>query len=316
MPVSNAPVSAWSLEDRLGETLRRTLPKLGPETREQFEAIISPKSIAIMAAVLIAWVASHAIGLGEIIDIVLAAVGAVAIGWSVFTGIDHLYDFAVLVIRPTAERDLDIAADHLAKAIAILGVQIVLAVLFRGAKAPKTGKGGRLNVGPAPRTPGARYKPRIRDDPSLPAGRGGTSFWGDIRVSSYGTATERAVVLLHEKVHQFLAPKLYILRSYRVTNRAGSYIRSSLWRFIEESLAETIAQATVQGFREGFRALRFPVKNGYMHLIKGGGFAVDFRGHGAIRELGALLYTGTVMGMAFELRFENGTPPTKEQPQH
>ena len=90
-------------------------------------------------------------------------------------------------------------------------------------------------------------------------------------MSSQGSATERLVVLLHERVHQFLAPKLYVLRHYRVGNRAGSYVRSSLWRYIEEALAETIGQLGANGFREAFGGIRFPVKNGYMYLTRGGG---------------------------------------------
>jgi len=48
----------------------------------------------------------------------------------------------------------------------------------------------------------------VVEDAALPAGRGVTSYFGDIEVSSQGPATDRALVLLHEKVHKFLAPKL------------------------------------------------------------------------------------------------------------
>jgi hypothetical protein len=130
-----------------------------------------------------------------------------------------------------------------------------------------------------------------------------------IQVSSQGSATDRAVVRLHERVHQFLVPKVYVLRSYRVGNRAGSYVRSSLWRYIEEALAETIAQVGVQGLHQAFRGLRFPVANGYMYLTRTGGYNPLFGGRGLLREAGALLYTGTVSGVVFELRFENGAPP-------
>lgn len=97
-------------------------------------------------------------------------------------------------------------------------------------------------------------------------------------MSSQGSATQRAVALLHEKVHQFLVPKVYILQHYRVGNRAGSYVRSSLWRYIEEALAETIAQVTVEGFRNAFSGLRFPIRNGYLYLTRTGGFNPIFQG--------------------------------------
>jgi hypothetical protein len=187
-------VGQWSFEKRLEETLRRTLPRLGPEARAQLEGLINPTAIAVMAGCLLAWVVSHAFGLGEAIDIILVAVGALSIGLAIFAGIDHLYDVAAGVYRAKSTYDLDRAADHLAKAIGILGVQAVLAVLFRGAKAPRTGAGGRMNVGAGPASGGLRYRPSIRQDPTLPAGHGATSIWGDIRVSSLGSAADRAVL--------------------------------------------------------------------------------------------------------------------------
>jgi hypothetical protein len=295
-------ISRMSFEHRLGETFRRTLPKLGPEARAQLQAMINPQSLAIIAGVLVAWIVSHAFGIGEIIDAILLAVGVAAVGFAIFTGLDHLYDFAVGTYRARTERDLDVAADHLAKAISILGIQAVLAVLFRGAKAPRTGSGGRfIPRPPPPRTPGLRYRPAVRHDPTLPPGRGSTSLYGDIVVSSRGSAQDQAVTLLHERVHQFLVPKLYFLRNFRVSNRGASYLRSSLWRYIEEALAETIAQVGVNGFRQLFAGLRFPIRGGYMYLKQGGGYSPHFAGSGAIPEGAALIYKGVVAGIAIEI---------------
>jgi len=311
-------VASWSFERRLEVTLTRTLPKLGPEARAQLQAVINPTSLAIISGVLIAWVVSHAVGIGEIIDIIILVVGIVAIGFAVFTGLDYLYDFAVGVYRAKTIHDLDKAADDLAKAISILGIQIVLAILFRGAKSPRTGNGGRIPrelLGDAPpRTPGIRYKPTVKESPVLPAGEGETSFWGNIIVTTHGSASERAAALLHERVHQFLTPKLYILREYRVSNRAASYMRSSLYRYIEEALAETVAQVGVYGFRQFFTGIRFPVQSGYMFLTKGGGYHPNFTGSGAITEAAGLLFNGTVSGIAFELRFQPANVPVREIP--
>jgi len=308
-----AVVASWSFEKRLEETFIRTLPKVGPEARAQLQAVINPTSLAIIAGVLIAWLVSHAFGIGEIIDIIILVIGAASIGFAVFTGLDYLYDFAVGVYRAKTLRDLDKAADDLAKAIGILGIQAVLAILFRGAKSPRTGYGGRLNLGPPPpKTPGIRYKPTVLQDSNLAAGEGSTSFWGNIKVSTQGSANDRAVVLIHERVHQFLAPKLYILREYRASNRASSYMRSSLWRYIEEALAETVAQVGVNGFREFFTGIRFPVQNGYMFLTKGGGYSPHFSGSGAIIEAAGLLYNGMVSGILFELRFQPSNTSIQE----
>jgi hypothetical protein len=76
--------------------------------------------------------------------------------------------------RLSRENRLDRAADDLAKTIGLLGIQAVLAVLFRGAKIPRTWRGGGYQLEPPPpRAPGMRYRPTIREDPTLPAGQGG-----------------------------------------------------------------------------------------------------------------------------------------------
>ena len=299
-------VASWSFEEKLEGTLRRTLPKLGPEARAQLAALINRQSLEIMGGVLVAWVAFHAFGLGEIIDVCVAVLGAASIGWSVFSGIDYLYDFAVMTYRAKSESNLDTAAEDLAKAIGILGIQAVLAVVFRGAKAPRTDRGASIEIGTEPvRTTGLRYKPTINEDPSLPAGQGVTSPFGDIDVSTQGSATDRAIVLLHEKVHQFLVPKLYILRHYRVSNRTSSYVRSSLSRYIEEALAETLGQVGNVGIRGFLTGVRFPVSNGYMFLVKGGAAKIPefagWGGGGLIPEAAGLLYNGVVAGIAFQL---------------
>lgn len=70
------------------------MPKVGTEARAQLQGILNPTTLGIIAAVLVAWVVSHAIGIGAIIDIIIVAVGVFSVGFAVFTGLDHLYDFA------------------------------------------------------------------------------------------------------------------------------------------------------------------------------------------------------------------------------
>jgi hypothetical protein len=88
-------VGGWSFARKLEEALKRALPLLGPEARAQVSALLTPQTLGVMATVLVAWVLSHAVGIGEIIDIVILAVGVVGIGFSVFQGVDELYEFAM-----------------------------------------------------------------------------------------------------------------------------------------------------------------------------------------------------------------------------
>lgn len=288
--------------ERLERVFAKTVPKLAPEVGSQLAAIVTPQSLAIIAGVLVAWVVSHAFGIGEAVDVILGVVGALSIGLAVFSGIDHVFQFASGAYNGGSDHDFEVAADHLAKAIAILGIQAVLALLFRGRP-----QSGRIPVGPPPpRTPGIRYAPGIVEDAAAPAGTGGTSFWGNVRLSTRGTKTDRELVRLHERVHQVLAPKLYPLRNFRVENRAGSYFKSSLWRYCEEMLAETVARVGVNGLRQTFLGVKFPVANGYVYLTRGGGYDVLMHGKGLVPEGAALLGIGTVAGMAFKLYFKAG----------
>lgn len=90
-----------------------------------------------------------------------------------------------------------------------------------------------------------------------------------------------------------------------MSTRAASYVRSSLWRYLEEALAETVAQVGVTGFSKFFRGIRFPIENGYMYLMRRGGYNPAFGGHGLVKEAAALVYVGVVVGIPFEVRFEH-----------
>lgn len=58
------------------------------------------------------------------------------------------------------------------------------------------------------------------------------------------------------------------MREIRVVPRYNSYIKSSIFRYLEEAIAETIAQVSVNGWREVITGLSFPVKNGYITLVE------------------------------------------------
>ena len=213
------------------------------------------------------WVGAHFIGIGEIIDILLLAAGVFAIGLAVFDGVGELAEFSTTALGAGSDQDLDRASIHFAHAVTILGIQAVLAVLFRGA--PRTYSGGRLNVGPAPTaTLGRAYRPVLRSSRNLPAGAGVTNPWGDIVISRLGAAADRRLVALHENVHRVLTPKLYVLREFRIQNRTSSYTRSTLSKYLEEALAETIAQVGVNGFREVFKGISFPIREKYVTLVR------------------------------------------------
>ena len=306
-------VVSMSDGEKIGEAISRSLPLLGPEAREAAVKLLDPVVLATVAGVLAAWVVSHFIGIGEIIDAVLLAAGVLAIGMSVFDGVSELFQFARIALNASGESDLDTAARHFAEAVAILGIQAVLSLLLRGA--PKTFRGGRVNVGAPPSfARGAVSRPPLRTTRSLPPAHGETSAWGDIVISRLGTAQDRRIAALHENVHRILTPKVNALRTFRISNRASSYARSALSKYLEEALAETIAQVGVNGFGSAFTGIAFPVKNGYVTIMR----EMVIKGR-VLRpfgpELGGICASGFgIGGIRYEIRWSMVKPRALENP--
>jgi len=71
---------------------------------------------------------------------------------------------------------------------------------------------------------------------------------------------------IHELVHQALKPRLRVLRTFRVRMQTTAYWRSAFLTYLEEALAETIAQLRVNGVGGLLTGLKFPVANGYVTI--------------------------------------------------
>ena len=301
--------------DRLGQVMDRTAAKVGPEVASQLRALMTPQALEIMAAVLVAWVLGHAFAIGEIIGLIIGVVGWIAIGSAIFAGLDEVFECGKTAYYARTDADLDAAAGHLAKAIGILGVQAVLAILFRGRPVTK-----RTTAGPAPpRTPGLRFRPGPPvEDLKLTEGNAYCSWWGEINLNAFSVGTEREVLVFHEQVHQFLTPKLYFLRNVRVEMRVGTYTGSSLWRFLEEWLAYAVGHGRGKQWSKMFGSIAFPVQRGYVYWVRAGADA-RFRGWGGkgiVPEGASLIATGTMIGVPMQLWFKAGPAALQPPPGH
>ena len=153
-PASTAKsVADWSLEDKFGDVLSRTAAKLPEGLREEFAALLTATNIAIMAGTLALWAASHLIGIGAIIDILLLATGAIFFGMAVFDVLDDLVECINGTVKAQTMAELDQAASHLARVISIIGVAAFMALLakvgakVRGSPSGQTGAGGASGSG-------------------------------------------------------------------------------------------------------------------------------------------------------------------------
>ncbi len=270
-----------SFQQRLVQVLQRSKNGMGSEFGQMVDQLLSPTNLAIMAGTLTAWVGSHLFGVGEIVDVLLLTVGAFTIGWSIGEVASELYTFAERTLRARSEADLDAAAKSFQHAVVLAGVTAVMALLLRqSVRQVVTTRGANVGQAMRPREPGLPEvgpdpepgriwsKPAVVADATEPAGAGSTSPFGEVRLSPHGTASDQALVRAHELVHRFLTPRFGLLRRFRVQVGMSGYMRSALLRYLEEALAETVAQLRVNGTAGVLTGLRFPVANGYMTLAE------------------------------------------------
>jgi hypothetical protein len=260
-------VSKMTAEQKVEEAMRRSLPLLPASARSMVEGLLSPESIAIVAATLVVWAGSHLVGVGEIVDIILLAAGVLTLGFSVFTGARELYDFARLSVKAQTDADLDLAAKHFANAVTILGVSTIQALLLRRAGTP-IAKRGRPQIRPVNDMgppPPAGNQLRLNRPSSLPGGSlGSTDAYGAISIARNQSLTEQRLTLLHELVHRYFSPRTGPLRRLRANLQMSGYERSAVLRYLEEALAEGYAQLRVHGLARALAAYRFPVAYGYV----------------------------------------------------
>lgn len=261
------PVAEMTASERLIEAIYRSIPMLPAEAGEQLKAMLTPQAIAIAVGTLIVWAGSHFFGIGEIVDVILLVAGAIFIGLGVFEGADHLYDFVQIAINAKSDADLTRAAEHFAKAVNILGITVITALLFKNSAKAVIARGRpriyRMpNVGPVP-APGATITRPWR----IPGGAlGETDFYGNIQVMRNQPIIDQKVTLYHEWIHSVLSPRFGPFRQFRAQLRASMYNRSTLLMYLEEALAESFGNYRVFGIQKAIVGIRFPLEGGYVTI--------------------------------------------------
>jgi hypothetical protein len=268
-------VLTMSSADRIEEAMRRSLPLVLPELRGQIEAMLTKSSIGLIAVGLAAWAASHLFGAGEIMDAILLGLGVISLGMGAIDGGAELARFATTAINATSDRDLTLAGQHFAKAIDILGITVVTAVLMRQSAKTVFARGvPRLKPGLIKLTPPppAGIKPTITwvaqamfDNRGI-LQKGSCSVYGDIKIWLNMSLKEQQHVLLHELGHRIFTPKIGPLREFRASVSMSGYLRSAWLKYLEEALVEARASFIEQGAKDTLLSLYFPIKNGYVTI--------------------------------------------------
>ena len=249
--------------DKLEIVIEKTIPLLPADVGQYLRSMITKEALITMSVILSAWIVGHFFGYGEVVDFILLVTGYIALGATAVDAGKKLYEFADKTYNATTEADLDDAAHALADAITLIGVNAVLAILLKnkpkdtfrssysGKELPKftISEYYRLKNN-SPRTPGMKYQPKTIFTDKIKSGDGATNSWGDIwigRKYDRTSVTAKQAIeklhkgIFHERVHQFLSPKFYLLREPLAYFRNSGYEKSYILRYIEEAFAETIA---------------------------------------------------------------------------
>ncbi len=155
-PVKTAKATGFdprllTLESRLSAALQLTLPKLPAEMQQAFGELISPANLAITVGVLALWAASHAVGVGEVVDVGLIIYGLITLGSMALDVGKDLGKFLTIAASATSVTELDTAATHLASAVSILGVTLFAALVMKHAGKVKGGAKPTFKATPSPK---------------------------------------------------------------------------------------------------------------------------------------------------------------------
>jgi hypothetical protein len=131
LPATNPGVWEWPLEEKFAEALRRTAPKLDHSVRDEFKALLTPGALAVMAGTLVVWAASHAFGVGAVVDVLLLFTGIIFLGVAAFDVAEDLGDFILITSTASSDAELEQASSHLSRAIAVMGVAAFMALLAK-----------------------------------------------------------------------------------------------------------------------------------------------------------------------------------------
>lgn len=270
-------ISTMPLTDRLLIVLRRTIPLVPGDVGDHLREMLSPKAVAVMATVAAIWAASHFVGIGEIADAFLLATGLLAVGTSGLEGCKKLLSFGITTANAKTDADLTRAAQDLAKASTILGIDVVLALIFHGR--PKNtfktmAKGHTMptykqfkSAMPKGR-PTRMYEAKLTITKSRLAGSGGTNPRNTATVGrDFYSAEGRSSVafrevkktVYHERFHQRLNQGFSLLGRPALYVKMGAYKRSYILRYLEEVGAEMSGLIAVRASRdEKLLAFKFP----------------------------------------------------------
>ncbi|QRN98349.1 hypothetical protein JRI60_04610 [Archangium violaceum] len=143
---SPQPVARMVGSEKFCRSFARALAQLPEEAAHEVGAMLTPENLTVMASMTAAWLGTQGIPIvGQAVDATLIALGVTLLALQAATLSDSLWSYVNRVSTARSEADLDMAAAHLAKAIAMVGINVVVFILTKKAVG-KAGPGSTASV--------------------------------------------------------------------------------------------------------------------------------------------------------------------------
>lgn len=127
---SSVSVVQMDSSEKLCRSFARALRKLPQATADEALAFLTPENLSLLAGMTAAWLGTQGIPIvGQAVDSALLALGITLLAAQSAALVDSLWRYVNRSSTAHSHADLDAAAEHLAKALATAGVNIVAFIL-------------------------------------------------------------------------------------------------------------------------------------------------------------------------------------------
>lgn len=120
--------------EKFCRSLARALNQLPEVTAKEASALLTPENIVIMTAMMAAWMGTQGIPVaGQAVDAALLSLGVILIAAQSVELTQEIWKYANKTRDARSHEELDSAAGHLARAVAIAGVNVIAFILSKRA---------------------------------------------------------------------------------------------------------------------------------------------------------------------------------------
>ena len=263
-----SPNGRW--KRKAEEAIRRSFKLLPAETVKVLEAMLTPEALAVMGAVTAVFAASHFIGVGEIADLILLGVGTILAGNRGWQALDELQSFVHEADAAVVEEGPRKPARSISpRPPRCWACNSSRPSCSKRAKTFKKSQGIEEQVGSRKHAQDSRQsvlpKPLAGTVEQAGGGRRDVDL-GRHLVFDQGKH-RRTEAGENSRTDPFLVDaQVTVPAQLRVELGINSYKKSYILRYLEEAIAETVAQVAVN--KNFITGIKFPVKKGYVTIVE------------------------------------------------